>query len=97
MFIVHVRVHVKPEAVESFKAASLENAHHSRQESGVTQFDVLQQQDDPTQFVLVEGYRDVAATVAHKATAHYAQWRDAVAEMMAEPRLSTKYSVAGTP
>lgn len=97
MLIVHVHVQVKPECVEAFKAASLANAELSRQEPGVTQFDVLQQQDDPTRFVLVEGYRDVAATVAHKATAHYAAWRDAVAGMMAVPRSSTKYSVAGNP
>jgi quinol monooxygenase YgiN len=97
MLIVHVQVHVKPECVEAFQAASLENARQSRQEPGVALFEVLQQQDDPTRFVLVEGYRSAEATVAHKATAHYAAWRDAVAEMMAEPRSSTKYSVAGAP
>lgn len=97
MLIIHVHVHVKPECVEAFRAASLENARHSRQEPGVTQFDVLQQQDDPTRFVLVEAYRNMEATVTHKATAHYAQWRDTVAGMMAEPRQSTKYSVAVTP
>lgn len=97
MLIIHVHVHVKPECVEAFRDASLENARHSRQESGVAQFDVLQQQDDPTRFVLVEGYRNIEATVAHKATAHYAQWRDTVAGLMAEPLHSTKYSVADTP
>lgn len=94
MLIVHVHVHVKAECVEAFLAASLANAQLSRQEPGVAQFDVLQQQDDPTQFVLVEGYRSVEATAAHKATAHYAAWRDAVAGMMAEPRHSVKYSEA---
>ncbi len=92
MFIVHVHVHVKPEFVEAFRAASRENARNSVQEPGIARFDVIQQMDDPTRFVLVEVYRDAAAPAQHKETAHYAQWRDAVAEMMAEPRSSVKYN-----
>ena len=91
MLIVHVFVHVKPDCVEAFQAASLENARHSVQEPGIARFDVVQQADDPTRFVLVEAYRSIEATVAHKATAHYARWRDAVAEMMAEPRTAVKF------
>lgn len=91
MLVVHVHVHVKPECVEAFKAATVENASNSVQEPGIARFDVVQQADDPTRFVLVEAYRSVAATVAHKETAHYAKWRDTVAEMMAEPRSSVKY------
>lgn len=92
MLIVHVYVHVKEEAVEAFREASLANARASVQEPGVARFDVIQQLDDPTRFMLLEVYRDEAATVAHKETAHYAMWRDTVAEMMAEPRRSLKYS-----
>jgi quinol monooxygenase YgiN len=92
MLIVHVCVHVKPDCIEAFKAASLDNARHSVQEPGIARFDVIQQADDPTRFVLVEVYRTVEATVQHKETAHYARWRDAVAEMMAEPRSSVKYA-----
>jgi autoinducer 2-degrading protein len=91
MLIVHVHVQVKPEAVEAFLAATLENARHSRQEPGVAQFDCLQQQDDPTHFVLVEAYRTSDAPAAHKATAHYAHWRDTVAPLMAVPRSSVKF------
>jgi len=94
MFIVLVHVHVKPECVEAFKAATQENARLSRQEPGIAQFDVLQQQDDPTRFVLIEAYRNLGAPAAHKDTAHYAAWRDAVAPMMAEPRFSVKYHLA---
>jgi quinol monooxygenase YgiN len=94
MLIVHVHVHVKPASVAAFKAASVANAAQSREEPGIVQFDVLQQQDDPHRFLLIEVYRDVAATAAHKATAHYAHWRDTVAEMMAEPRYSVKYTAA---
>ncbi len=92
MLIVHVQVHVKPESVVDFRQASAENARSSIQEPGIVRFDVLQQQDDATRFVLVEVYRSADAAAAHKDTAHYAKWRDAVAPMMAEPRYSHKYS-----
>lgn len=92
MLVVHVHVHVKPESVEAFKQASLANAQNSVKEPGIARFDVVQQQDDPTRFVLVEAYRTVEATAAHKETAHYKIWRDTVANMMAEPRSSVKYS-----
>lgn len=92
MLIVLVNVHVKPECIEAFRQASLANAKLSLHEPGITRFDLLQQQDDPTRFVLIEAYRNVEATTAHKATAHYATWRDTVAGMMAEPRTSIKYT-----
>jgi len=94
MLIVHVHVHVKPESVEAFRAASIANATESVKEAGIARFDVIQNNEDPTRFVLVEVYRTVEATVAHKATAHYAVWRDTVAEMMAEPRVAVKYTNA---
>ena len=92
MLVVHVFVHVRPECIEAFKAASLENARDSVREPGIARFDVIQQVDDPTRFVLVEVYRTVEATAQHKETAHYARWRDTVADMMAEPRSSMKYA-----
>ena len=92
MLVIHVHVHVKPEFLEDFKRATLANARESLKESGVARFDVVQQQDDPTQFVLVEVYRDANAAAAHKETKHYPVWRDAVAPMMAEPRFSVKFN-----
>ncbi len=92
MFVVHVHVNVRPESVEAFKAATLANARASVQEPGVARFDVVQQADDPTRFVLVEVYRDAAANLAHKETTHYPVWRDTVAAMMAEPRISVKFN-----
>ena len=92
MLIVHVFVHVKPEHVEAFQAASLDNASHSVQEPGVARFDVIQQQDDPTRFVLVEVYRTADDPARHKETAHYLRWRDTVAEMMVEPRTAIKHA-----
>ena len=91
MLIVHVHVHVKPESVEEFRRATLENARASVQEPGIARFDVVEQQDDATRFVLTEIYRDAEAAAAHKQTAHYAKWRDAVAPMMSEGRSSLQY------
>ena len=91
MLVVHVHVHVKPDKTEAFKQASVENARNSIQEPGIARFDVIQQQDDPTRFVLVEVYRTPEDPARHKETAHYQKWRDAVADMMAEPRSSVKY------
>lgn len=92
MLIVHVHVHVRPDQVEPFRQATLENARQSVREPGVARFDVIQQQDDPTRFVLVEVYRTPEAPAAHKETKHYQRWRDAVAPMMAESRSSVKFS-----
>jgi quinol monooxygenase YgiN len=92
MLIVHVHVKVKPDCVDAFRAATIENAGNSVKESGIARFDVVQQRDDTTRFVLVEVYRDENAPASHKETAHYAKWRDAVAAMMAEPRTSVKFS-----
>lgn len=93
MLIVAVHVHVKRECVEAFQQATIENASHSVRESGIARFDVIQQNDDPTRFVLMEVYKTPEAPAKHKETAHYAKWRDAVADMMAEPRSSQKYTV----
>jgi (4S)-4-hydroxy-5-phosphonooxypentane-2,3-dione isomerase len=92
MLIVHVHVHVKAEAVEAFRLATIENARNSVQEPGIARFDVVQREDDPARFILVEVYRGPEAAAAHKETAHYQRWRDTVAGMMAEPRTSAKYA-----
>jgi autoinducer 2-degrading protein len=92
MIIIHVHAHVNPDAIEAFYEATLVNAAQSVREPGIARFDVIQQQDDATRFVLVEVYRSPDAVTAHKATAHYAVWRDEVAPLMAEPRTSVKYS-----
>jgi quinol monooxygenase YgiN len=91
LLVVHVHARVKPGAGEAFRTASVANAEASRREPGVVRFDLLADRDDPGHFVLVEVYRDAAAAAAHKETAHYAAWRDAVADLMAEPRRSEKY------
>lgn len=92
MLIVHVHVHVKPESIEDFRRATVENARASVREPGIARFDVVQQQDNASRFVLIEVYRTPEAAVAHKETVHYATWRDAVASMMAEPRQSVKFN-----
>jgi len=92
MHIVLAHVHVKPDTVAAFEAATELNASQSRLEPGVARFDVLRQRDDPTRFVLLEIYRDPEAAVAHKTTAHYLTWRDTVATLMAEPRVGVVYA-----
>lgn len=91
LLVVHVHVQIKPDSVAAFQAATLANARASVQEPGIARFDVVQQADDPTRFVLVEVYRTAAAPAAHKETAHYVTWRDTVAPMMAAPRTSVKF------
>ena len=92
LVIVHVHAHVKPDAVAAFRAASLDNARESVKEAGVARFDVVQSVEDPTRFVLVEVYRTAEAPAAHKETAHYKRWRDAVAQLMAEPRTAARFT-----
>ena len=91
MWIVHVQVHVKQEYVAEFRLATIENARNSVQEPGIARFDVVQQVDDPSRFVLVEVYRNKDATVKHKETAHYAAWAEKVTPMLAEPRSRVTY------
>ncbi|WP_167604940.1 antibiotic biosynthesis monooxygenase [Maribellus sediminis] len=91
MYIVHVNVHVKRDWVEDFIDATIENAKNSLLEPGVARFDIVQQQDDPTRFVLVEAYRHYEDPARHKATEHYQRWREKVADMMEEPRTSVVF------
>ena len=93
MLWVHVMIHVNEADVDAFRQASLENARQSREEPGIVQFDLVQQRDDPTRFVLIEVYRDAEAPLRHKETAHYLKWRDTVAPMMASPRTSISYQL----
>ena len=97
MLVVHVHVRVKPADLDAFLPATLANARASAEEPGVLRFDVIQDEADPTHVVLVEVYRDADASAAHKRTPHYAAWRDVVAEMMAEPRASTRFSAVFPP
>jgi quinol monooxygenase YgiN len=92
MLVVHVHVHVKPDCIDAFKKATIENAHSSVKEPGIARFDVVQRQNDPSRFILVEVYRSDDDPAGHKETAHYAKWRSAVEPMMAEPRSSVKFT-----
>lgn len=91
MHVLFVQIHVKPEFIDAFRDATIENAQNSLQEPGVTRFDVIQSADDPARFALYEVYHSPADHEAHRETAHYLKWRDTVTEMMAEPRVVTKY------
>ena len=91
MLVVHIHVHVKTECIGEFLQVTLENAHNSIKEPGIVRFDIAQQEEDPSRFVLVEIYRTAADPARHKETAHYARWRESAEKMMAEPRYSVKY------
>jgi len=91
MLVVHVHCHIKTTSIDAFKTASVANAKESVQEPGIARFDVIQNNDDPARFVLVEVYRSTEDPARHKETAHYRTWRDTVADMMAEPRQAVKF------
>jgi autoinducer 2-degrading protein len=93
MIVVMVHINVKPDSIEEFKQASIINAQNSLQERGIARFDFIQQQDDPTKFLLIEVYAGEEDTGKHKQTEHYQAWRDTVAPMMAEPRKGIRYDV----
>jgi autoinducer 2-degrading protein len=86
MYVVVVNVHVKPEDVSAFVAATQVNSRGTRHEPGNVRFDVLCRNDDPNRFVFYEVYHDESGFLAHQQTAHYLTWKEAVAPMMAEPR-----------
>ena len=92
MLIMHIDIHVKPESVEAFLQATIANARQSVKEPGIARFDLLQQADDPTRFILIEVYRTAEAPARHKETTHYQTWLDTVGDMLAEPRTRVKYA-----
>ena len=90
MFVVQVRIQVKPDSVEAFLTATQDNHRHTRLEPGNRRFDVLRSNEDPTRFSLYEVYVDEAAFKLHQQQTHYFRWRDAVQPMMAVPRTAEK-------
>ena len=92
MLIAHVHIKVKPDHVEAFKQATLENARNSIREKGIARFDVIQSDEDLTRFVLMEAYCSAEDQLTHKDTAHFRKWVETVEEMMAEPRRALKFS-----
>ncbi|MES1172256.1 MAG: putative quinol monooxygenase [Bacteroidota bacterium] len=92
LLIIHVYIHVKPDSIDAFREATLANARASVREAGVVRFDVVQDRDDPARFALLEVYRDAGAHAAHRETAHYHAWRDAVADLMADARTNRRFT-----
>ena len=97
MFVVIVHAHVKPDMIQDFITATLDNAHNSILEPGVARFDFYQQKDDPTRFSLIEIYRTEDSPVKHRATEHYNRWRNSVESMMAESRSRVEYNILYPP
>lgn len=92
MHVTLVHVHVTADRVSEFIEATRHNHEASIREPGNRRFDVLQSDADPTKFVLYEAYATAADAAAHKETAHYLSWREAVAPFMAEPRSGVGYA-----
>ena len=92
MYVVAVTVWVKPENVEPFKEAILDNARNTRKEPGNVRFDVLQAEEDPNRFLLYEVYRTKDDFTKHQQTPHYLRFRDTVAPWMAQPRQGVRHN-----
>jgi autoinducer 2-degrading protein len=92
MFVVCVSIHVRPNRLDDFIAATLDNARNTRLEPGNLRFDVLRQEQDPARFTLYEVYRGPEDFAAHQQTPHYLRWKQAVADWMAEPRVGVRHS-----
>jgi (4S)-4-hydroxy-5-phosphonooxypentane-2,3-dione isomerase len=91
MHLAHIDIHLKPEFIDQFIEATIENARNSLHEPGILRFDFAQALDDPAHFMLYEVYRSADDVDKHRETTHYQTWRDTVADMMAVPRVGTKY------
>ncbi len=93
MIVRVISLRVKPEQIDEFKTATIANHVGSLKEPGILRFDVLQNETDPSEFLLYEAYESQEATLTHKETVHYRRWKDTVDPMMAQPRTSTAYSL----
>ena len=91
MYVVSVTVHVKPEHVEPFIQATLDNARHTRHEPGNVRFDVLRAEEEPARFLLYEAYQTKDDFGKHQQTEHYLRWKQTVADWMAQPRQGVKH------
>ena len=93
MIVTCVHIHVNPDVINSFVDVTTANHNESIKEPGNLRFDLVQQSDDPCRFMLYEAYESEEAAAAHKTTVHYFKWRDAVSDMMVEPRIGVKYNI----
>ncbi len=95
MYIVHVSIKVKNECIEEFRQATIENAKNSLSEDGIARFDVLQEQEDPSRFLLEEVYYTTEDQLKHRETEHYKKWRAAIDDLLAQPYTFVKYNGVG--
>jgi autoinducer 2-degrading protein len=91
MYIVTVTIWVKPEHIDAFITATLDNAQNTRNEPGNVRFDVSRCETEPNRFLLYEAYKQKSDFTAHQQTTHYLRWRDSVADFMAQPRQGVKH------
>lgn len=84
MIRVHVFISVKEEYISQFKEATVENARNSFEEPGVVRFELMQQQDAPSEFVLEEIYISSDDQLKHRETDHYIKWKETTTAMIAK-------------
>ena len=76
MLVVLVHVTVRREMLAEFERAIMANADAARtREPGCLRFDVSQKEDDPSQWLFYEVYKDSAAFEAHRASPHFAAYQ----------------------
>ena len=92
MYVAAVTVFVKPDHVQAFVEATLDNARNTRREPGNIRFDVLRAEDDPNRFLLYEVYKAKDDFTRHQHTDHYLRWKTTVADWMAQPRQGLKHN-----
>jgi (4S)-4-hydroxy-5-phosphonooxypentane-2,3-dione isomerase len=92
MYVVAVTVWVKPEHVDAFIEASLDNARNTRKEPGNVRWDFCQSEEDPTRFLLYEAYTTKDGFAQHQQTEHYLRWKQTVADWMAQPRQGIRHN-----
>lgn len=79
MVIFQFHHFIKPEFIEAYKKAIIENVGTSLAiEPGILRFDVTQDQKDPAHFSLYEIYRDAKAREVHLESEHFLVWKDIV-------------------
>lgn len=93
MVVAAVMIQVKPDSITKFIEATVKNHEASVKEKGNLRFDVLQNADDPSRFMLYEVYESEEAAAAHKTTAHYLEWKKTVEDWMQKPREGVPFAV----
>jgi quinol monooxygenase YgiN len=88
MIFIAAKFRVLPEHADNWPQISDEFTRSTRSEPGCLWFDWSRSLDDPTEYVLVEAFRDAEAGTAHVQSAHFRAAQQALPPHLAEtPRI----------